>query len=118
MKSICAFGILTESVSLFTHKCGVLEQNPSSDIKNGSKIHMEMNQSVLKHKNVGQDLNELQASSIWCTCDKSHSCISRDTFQRRDSKYSVGSVQSFENTSEGSSVHFRSFFAFIGFIMS
>lgn len=26
-------------------------------------MHMEMNQSVLKHKNMGQALNELQASS-------------------------------------------------------
>lgn len=72
---------LTEMVSLFEHKCCVSEQKPF--IRTSPKIYVEMNQSVVKHKNMGQDLNELQASSIWCTCDKSHSCISGAAFQKK-----------------------------------
>ncbi len=69
-----------------------LGTDPSCDIIKNHSIKYGNKSKSLKCKNMGQDLNELQAaglSSIWCTCDKSRSCTSGATFQRREGKCSV-----------------------------
>ena len=97
IKSICVFGALTESVSSFFFFFFFFFLHTSVAFWNevlplrSSRITPNFMWKWIKvfwsMENMEWDGNALQTSSIWRTCDRSHSCVSGATSRQKDSKY-------------------------------